>query len=170
MSSCRCDGRLEYYKKRPNEGRSFPLKNKKELTTPPQKSNNKQAQLLFAALTITAHVLERGGKFVAKVFRGRDLTLLVAQLRLFFDAVTVAKPSSSRINSSECFVVCEGFNPPPGPRGECLPALAGAVAEAEAKAAAGSEQAGGEGAADGSRQLQQAIAPYVECGDLSGFD
>lgn len=164
----RCDGRLEIYPQKKG-ARSFPINNKKELPRHAPKTP-KQAQLLFAALTITAHVLERGGKFVAKVFRGRDLTLLVAQLRLFFDAVTVAKPSSSRVNSSECFVVCEGFNPPPGPRGGCLPALAGAVAEAEAKAAAGSEQAGGEGAADGSLQLQQAIAPYVECGDLSGFD
>lgn len=115
---------------------------------------------------------------MAKVFRGRDLTLLVAQLRLFFDAVTVAKPSSSRVNSSECFVVCEGFNPPPGPRGACLPALAGPVAEAEAEAAAaaaaaagganGAEEAGAGG--DGALQLQKTIAPYVQCGDLSGFD
>lgn len=115
---------------------------------------------------------------MAKVFRGRDLTLLVAQLRLFFDAVTVAKPSSSRVNSSECFVVCEGFNPPPGPRGACLPALAGPVAEAEAEAAAaaaaaagganGAEEAGAGGG--GAVQLQKTIAPYVQCGDLSGFD
>ena len=57
-----------------------------------------QAQLMFAALTITTHVLNNGGKFVAKVFRGRDLTLLAAQLRLFFESVTVAKPASSRAN------------------------------------------------------------------------
>lgn len=119
---------------------------------------------MFAALTITAHVLVRGGKFVAKVFRGRDLTLLVAQLRLFFDSVTVAKPSSSRANSSECFVVCEGFTPPPGP--SCLPALeggggGGGSVEKEERAQ------GDEAVTDG---LTRMIAPFVQRGDLSGFD
>ena len=58
-----------------------------------------QAQLLLAALNITTHVLKQGGNFVAKIFRGKDVTLLFAQLRLFFENVTVAKPKSSR-NSS----------------------------------------------------------------------
>ena len=38
-----------------------------------------QAQLLLAALNITTHVLRHGGTFVAKIFRGRDVTLLYAQ-------------------------------------------------------------------------------------------
>ena len=58
-----------------------------------------QAQLLLAALNITTHVLRDGGVFVAKIFRGRDVTLLYSQLRIFFPKVTVAKPTSSR-NSS----------------------------------------------------------------------
>ena len=58
-----------------------------------------QAQLLLAALNITTHVLKDGGVFVAKIFRGRDITLLYSQLRIFFPKVTVAKPMSSR-NSS----------------------------------------------------------------------
>lgn len=58
-----------------------------------------QAQLLLAALNITTHVLKSGGVFVAKIFRGRDVTLLYSQLRIFFPKVTVAKPMSSR-NSS----------------------------------------------------------------------
>ena len=55
-----------------------------------------QAQLLLAALNITTHILKPNGNFVAKIFRGKDITLLFAQLRLFFDDVTVAKPRSSR--------------------------------------------------------------------------
>ncbi len=55
-----------------------------------------QAQLLLAALNITTHVLKDGGDFVAKIFRGKDVTLLYSQLQLFFDDVTVAKPRSSR--------------------------------------------------------------------------
>ena len=40
-----------------------------------------QAQLLLAAFRITARVLRRGGAFVAKIFRGRDIDLLFAQVR-----------------------------------------------------------------------------------------
>lgn len=58
-----------------------------------------QAQLLLAALNITTHILALGGTFVAKIFRGKDVTLLYAQLKIFFRKVTVAKPRSSR-NSS----------------------------------------------------------------------
>jgi len=65
-----------------------------------------QAQLLLAALNITTHVLKDGGVFVAKIFRGRDITLLYSQLRIFFPKVTVAKPMSSR-NSSIGMIVTE---------------------------------------------------------------
>ena len=51
-----------------------------------------QAQLLLAALNITTHVLKLGGAFVAKIFRGKDVTLLYSQLRVFFPEVTVTKP------------------------------------------------------------------------------
>ncbi|UYV70687.1 FTSJ1 [Cordylochernes scorpioides] len=106
-----------------------------------------QGQLLLAALNITTHVLRFGGTMVAKVraaarflwhkisdvmvlqiFRGRNVNLLYAQLKIFFSHVTVAKPRSSR-NSSiegsqyltdvcmcppESFVVCENYRPPEG--------------------------------------------------------
>ena len=35
-----------------------------------------QAQLILAAVTIVTHVLRPGGVFVAKIFRGRDISLL----------------------------------------------------------------------------------------------
>merc|ERR1719288_236721 len=73
-----------------------------------------QAQLLLAALNITTHVLKQGGTFVAKIFRGKDVSLLYSQLRLFFPMVTIAKPRSSRNSSIEAFVVCQGYSPPPG--------------------------------------------------------
>jgi tRNA (cytidine32/guanosine34-2'-O)-methyltransferase len=68
-----------------------------------------QAQLLFAALSLAMKVLRPGGKFVAKIFRGRDVDLIYAQLKCVFDKVTVAKPRSSRASSLEAFVVCEGY-------------------------------------------------------------
>ena len=58
----------------------------------------------MAALNITTHILKLGGTFVAKIFCGKDVTLLFAQLRLFFENVTVAKPRSSRNSSIEAFV------------------------------------------------------------------
>ncbi|KAF8794498.1 putative tRNA like protein [Argiope bruennichi] len=73
-----------------------------------------QAQLLLAALNITTHLLKEGGTFVAKIFRGKDVTLLYSQLKLFFKTVTVAKPRSSRNSSIEAFAVCEGYHPPKG--------------------------------------------------------
>ncbi len=51
------------------------------------------------ALNITTHVLKKGGDFVAKIFRGKDVQLLYSQLQLFFESVTCCKPRSSR-NSS----------------------------------------------------------------------
>ena len=73
-----------------------------------------QGQLILSALNITTNVLKIGGDFVAKIFRGRDVTLCVAQLNCFFKDVTVAKPISSRNSSIESFVVCRNFQPPEG--------------------------------------------------------
>ncbi|KAJ5899396.1 hypothetical protein N7495_004140 [Penicillium taxi] len=71
-----------------------------------------QSQLLYAALNLAMGVLRPGGKFVAKIFRGRDVDVLYAQLRTVFERVSVSKPRSSRASSLEAFVVCEGFIPP----------------------------------------------------------
>lgn len=73
-----------------------------------------QSQLLFAALNLALCVLRPGGKFVAKIFRGRNVDLLFAQLKLFFERVVVAKPRSSRASSVEAFIVCLNFQPPHG--------------------------------------------------------
>ncbi|KAG6038342.1 hypothetical protein E4U41_004315, partial [Claviceps citrina] len=73
-----------------------------------------QSQLLFAALNLALCVLRPGGKFVAKMFRGRNVDVLYAQLRLFFGRVVVAKPRSSRASSIEAFIVCLDFRPPAG--------------------------------------------------------
>ena len=73
-----------------------------------------QGQLLLAALNITTHVLKTGGTFVAKIFRGKDMSLLYAQLKIFFPSVTICKPRSSRNSSIEAFVACQGYSPPTG--------------------------------------------------------
>ncbi|KAK2613039.1 tRNA (uridine-2'-O-)-methyltransferase trm7 [Conoideocrella luteorostrata] len=73
-----------------------------------------QSQLLFAALNLALCVLKPGGKFVAKIFRGRNVDVLYAQLKIFFEKVIVAKPRSSRASSMEAFIVCLNFRPPVG--------------------------------------------------------
>lgn len=40
-----------------------------------------QAQLILAALVVVTRVLRPGGAFIAKVFRGKDISLLYAQVR-----------------------------------------------------------------------------------------
>lgn len=112
-----------------------------------------QAQLMLAALSITTRVLRPGGTFVAKIFRGRDIMTLVAQLRLFFTRVCLAKPKASRNSSIEGFVVCECFTPPPD---DALPRLTEAHTP-RASCAGADEDCG-------------AAIPFVACGDLSGFD
>lgn len=73
-----------------------------------------QSQLLFAALNLALCVLKPGGKFVAKIFQGRNVDVLFAQLKIFFEKVIVAKPRSSRASSVEAFIVCLNFRPPVG--------------------------------------------------------
>ncbi|GAA6028211.1 hypothetical protein JCM8097_006918 [Rhodosporidiobolus ruineniae] len=121
-----------------------------------------QAQLLLAALNITLHVLRPGGTFVAKIFRGRDVTLLYDQLRCFFDRVTCAKPRSSRNSSMEAFVVCEGF------REGFTPDLTKPLLDFSYSTAEAPETQSG-GTNDMAGQMRF-IAPFVACGDLSGFD
>jgi tRNA (cytidine32/guanosine34-2'-O)-methyltransferase len=113
-----------------------------------------QAQLLLSALNITTNILRLGGTFVAKIFRGRDITLLIAQLRCFFDYVVVAKPKSSRNSSIESFVVCQGFFYPTG----FTPSMDTFLLDS--KYGEGNEFIG----------PNSLTIPFVACGDLSGFD
>eukprot|EP00981_Chlorochromonas_danica_P006324 scaffold1365_cov163-Ochromonas_danica.AAC.14 len=113
-----------------------------------------QAQLLLAALNITTNVLKQGGNFVAKIFRGRDVSLLYSQLCCFFEEVTVAKPKSSRNSSIESFVVCRGFRCP----SSFSPSMTALILDHDYTSA---------------NPLQGAAAltvPFVACGDLNGYD
>ncbi|CAG9804591.1 unnamed protein product [Chironomus riparius] len=71
-----------------------------------------QSQLILAALNIATHVLMNSGTFVAKIFRGKDISLLFSQLSIFFEKVSIAKPKSSRNSSIEAFLICQNYQPP----------------------------------------------------------
>lgn len=113
-----------------------------------------QAQLLLAAINITTNTLRVGGNFVAKIFRGKDVSLLYSQLRCFFEEVTVAKPKSSRNSSIESFVVCRRFRPPEG----FVPSMDSLILDH--KYGVGNELLG----------PAALVVPFVACGDLTGFD
>jgi tRNA (cytidine32/guanosine34-2'-O)-methyltransferase len=145
-----------------------------------------QAQLLFAALKLALRVLKPGGKFVAKIFRAKNIDLIYAQLRCFFSTVHCAKPRSSRASSLEAFVVCEGFNIPKGYQIDHeKPIGLGAQLPDRDETA---KEKDTDGFADRQRRIltedgltllefqsdeeddNRWIAPFVACGDLSAFD
>ncbi|KAF2009439.1 FtsJ-domain-containing protein [Aaosphaeria arxii CBS 175.79] len=145
-----------------------------------------QSQLLWAALNLALCVLKPGGKFVAKIFRGKDVDLLFAQLKIVFDRVRVAKPRSSRASSIEAFVVCEGFHPPEGFKasldvplgaGIDLPQIEKEAVDADKKPSSKQREDGAielelpseddEGGPEGGSRW---IAPFLACGDLSAYD
>ena len=114
-----------------------------------------QSQLLLAALNITTHVLTPGGTFVAKIFRGKDTSLLYSQLRIFFERVTIAKPPSSRNSSIEAFVVCQDYRPPEG----YVPQLINPMLDDVQVIAC-----------ETSAPVNRSIVPFLVCGDLREFD
>ena len=145
-----------------------------------------QSQLLYSALNLALRILKPGGKFVAKVFRGKDVDLIYAQLRCFFTSVHCAKPRSSRASSLEAFVVCEGFNIPKGYKVDPKrPVGLGAQVPVPEKKQVNKKSFDGSGQrrtvredgvsvlefeSDEEEDNNRWIAPFVACGDLSAWD
>jgi 23S rRNA (uridine2552-2'-O)-methyltransferase len=65
--------------------------------------------LVEAALQFAVETLRPGGAFVAKVLAGGADSQLVAELKRHFTSVKHAKPPASRKESSEWYVVAQGF-------------------------------------------------------------
>lgn len=160
-----------------------------------------QAQLLYSALALAMKILRPGGKFVAKIFRGKDVDLIYAQLRLLFERVHVAKPRSSRASSLEAFVVCQDYKPPRAWTGDIrnyLAPVSTLIIDHDVSRSGGDTEATFEHLNETlkpprlplqqSRRVQDDhvtdltfddhtvdnsmrwIAPFIACGDLSGFD
>ncbi|THY61918.1 FtsJ-domain-containing protein [Aureobasidium pullulans] len=142
-----------------------------------------QSQLLWAALNLALCVLKPGGKFVAKIFRGKDVDLLYAQLKIVFERVRVAKPRSSRASSVEAFVVCTGFRPPKGFKASLEnPLGAGTQLQVPEDMEIEKTQPSRTLRPDGITELELGsedeedskdirwIAPFLACGDLSAYD
>jgi 23S rRNA (uridine2552-2'-O)-methyltransferase len=65
--------------------------------------------LVEAGLEFAAEVLRPGGAYVAKVLAGGADNQLVAEMKRHFATVKHAKPPASRKDSSEWYVVAQGF-------------------------------------------------------------
>ncbi|GGE93492.1 RlmE family RNA methyltransferase [Sphingomonas prati] len=68
--------------------------------------------LVEAAAVFAGEILRPGGSFVAKVLAGGADSDLVALLKRMFTTVKHAKPPASRKDSSEWYVIAQGFKGP----------------------------------------------------------
>lgn len=106
-----------------------------------------QGQLLLCALGLVTCILKENGTFIAKIFRGKDVSVLYGQIHVFFESVSCCKPKSSRNSSIEAFVVCRGYHTPLN----YVPKLPSELLEAKDES-----------------EINRYIAPFIACGDLSG--
>jgi 23S rRNA (uridine2552-2'-O)-methyltransferase len=75
----------------------------------PQTDHLRTMGLVEAGLEFATQVLRPGGAFVAKVLAGGADNQLVAELKRHFATVKHAKPPASRKDSSEWYVIAQGF-------------------------------------------------------------
>jgi 23S rRNA (uridine2552-2'-O)-methyltransferase len=78
----------------------------------PQTDHLRTMALVEAGLLFATEVLRPGGTYVAKVLAGGADSNLVADLKRHFTSVKHAKPPASRKDSSEWYVVAQGFKGP----------------------------------------------------------
>ena len=75
----------------------------------PQTDHLRTMALVEAGMEFAAEVLRPGGAYVAKVLAGGADNNLVAELKRHFATVKHAKPPASRKDSSEWYVIAQGF-------------------------------------------------------------
>ena len=75
----------------------------------PQTDHLRTMALVEAGLEFATEVLRPGGTYVAKVLAGGADNQLVAEMKRHFTTVKHAKPPASRKDSSEWYVVAQGF-------------------------------------------------------------
>jgi 23S rRNA (uridine2552-2'-O)-methyltransferase len=75
----------------------------------PQTDHLRTMALVEAGLEFAREILRPGGAYVAKVLAGGADNNLVAELKRHFATVKHAKPPASRRDSSEWYVVAQGF-------------------------------------------------------------
>ncbi|MBS7287902.1 MAG: RlmE family RNA methyltransferase [Candidatus Freyarchaeota archaeon] len=71
--------------------------------------HERQIQLAKASLNIAKRFLREGGSLVLKVFQGAEYECLLDEIRRVFQRVYTTKPSASRKQSAEMYVVAKYF-------------------------------------------------------------
>jgi 23S rRNA (uridine2552-2'-O)-methyltransferase len=79
----------------------------------PQTDHLRTMALVEAGMLFATEVLRPGGAYVAKVLAGGADNQLVAELKRHFTTVKHAKPPASRKDSSEWYVIAQGFKGAP---------------------------------------------------------
>jgi 23S rRNA (uridine2552-2'-O)-methyltransferase len=75
----------------------------------PQTDHLRTMALVEAGMLFATEILRPGGAYVAKVLAGGADNNLVAELKRHFTSVKHAKPPASRKDSSEWYVIAQGF-------------------------------------------------------------
>jgi 23S rRNA (uridine2552-2'-O)-methyltransferase len=78
----------------------------------PQTDHLRTMALVEAGLEFAIEILRPGGAYIAKVLAGGTDTQLLPELKRHFATVKHAKPPASRKDSSEWYVVAQGFKSP----------------------------------------------------------
>lgn len=71
-----------------------------------------QNEIALHALKCATEHLRKNGKFVTKLYRSADYSAYLWVAKQFFRNVQAVKPSASRKQSAEIFLVCEGYIAP----------------------------------------------------------
>ena len=82
----------------------------------PQTDHLRTMGLVEAGMAFATEVLSPGGAYVAKVLAGGTDNALLAELKRHFTTVKHAKPPASRKDSSEWYVIAQGFKGGETPR------------------------------------------------------
>ena len=66
-------------------------------------------ELCKEAMLFSKKILDKNGKFVAKVFLGISFNEIVKEAKITFKEVKIFKPKSSRKESKESFIICKNL-------------------------------------------------------------
>ena len=64
-------------------------------------------ELYKEAMFFSKNILKQNGSFVCKIFMGSTFNEIMSESKLIFKQIKVFKPSSSKKDSKESFIICK---------------------------------------------------------------